>query len=852
VAAGPSLIGRDLERAALAEQASRALGGHGATVLLGGEAGVGKTALAHAALDQSGLARIEGFGVPNGPADGELAAVLRGAAVPEGPVAIVLEDAHWADAETLRLFPALARRLRAEPVLLLVAYRDDELEQGHPLRQLRAQLRRDRHLLEIALAPLDDRGTAALLETMLGARPASSLVDAVVQQAGGVPFLVTEVGATLSRGNDLRSGPDGLELADRDRLPLPESVRDAVLLQLAGLSPEARRMLELGAAAGHIDGEPAFRHPLVRDAVYEQIPRPRRPALHGQVVDECLAAEAYDDGLRAARRMLELSGADGPAQLQALQRLATCAELGGEVTEAARAWREIAQRCADGDPLRCAEALRRHAGQREIQGRWEEALAAREAAAQAFGRAGAAAEAATERLAAAAHLRSAASFRAALSLLEVAAVDAAEAQRTDLQLRIRALEGNVRARMGDGIQGVELVRSALTDALAGNAGAVAAEIYQRLADSLEHRGDYAGARATYDDAAAFCNAIDAQPAADLCLACLTVVLRQAGDWTHALATAREVLASSTATAHARAAAGSNLGVINALRGDVDAARAQLLDAASLARRIELTPAELICAWGLAVVAAVREAPGDQVQVSCHLLLDRWRASEDRHFAISPLRWAVSALAERGDEAGTRACAAALARIAAEAGQPEAMSALSHALGETAMLDGDCRRAVDQFQQAIDLLQHIGAPLERMESERRAADALLRCGDREAAAQRLLTAYHLARRLRVRPSIQRLAADLAELGERVDRRLSRRQAAQLTQAQLTRREVEVIRLIAAGHTNREIAAELVLSVRTVDMHVRNILRKLDCRSRVDAARRAGELSLVAVRSPSPAP
>jgi DNA-binding NarL/FixJ family response regulator len=65
-------------------------------------------------------------------------------------------------------------------------------------------------------------------------------------------------------------------------------------------------------------------------------------------------------------------------------------------------------------------------------------------------------------------------------------------------------------------------------------------------------------------------------------------------------------------------------------------------------------------------------------------------------------------------------------------------------------------------------------------------------------------------------------------------------------------VEVIRLIASGHTNREIAAELVLSVRTVDMHVRNILRKLDCRSRVDAARRASELSLVGVQSPSPPP
>ena len=55
---------------------------------------------------------------------------------------------------------------------------------------------------------------------------------------------------------------------------------------------------------------------------------------------------------------------------------------------------------------------------------------------------------------------------------------------------------------------------------------------------------------------------------------------------------------------------------------------------------------------------------------------------------------------------------------------------------------------------------------------------------------------------------------------------------------------MLRLVAVGRTNREIAAELFLSPRTVDMHVRNMLRKLDCRSRVEAAQRARELALLA--------
>lgn len=56
----------------------------------------------------------------------------------------------------------------------------------------------------------------------------------------------------------------------------------------------------------------------------------------------------------------------------------------------------------------------------------------------------------------------------------------------------------------------------------------------------------------------------------------------------------------------------------------------------------------------------------------------------------------------------------------------------------------------------------------------------------------------------------------------------------------------MRLLAVGRTNREIAGELFVSTRTVDMHVRNLLRKLDCRSRADAARRASELGLLAPR------
>jgi DNA-binding NarL/FixJ family response regulator len=164
-----------------------------------------------------------------------------------------------------------------------------------------------------------------------------------------------------------------------------------------------------------------------------------------------------------------------------------------------------------------------------------------------------------------------------------------------------------------------------------------------------------------------------------------------------------------------------------------------------------------------------------------------------------------------------------------------MAALAHALGETALLDGGAEQAADQFTRALALLRGVDAPFDRAESERRAAAALALLGRREEAVEQLVAAHRTARRLGARPLLERVAGSLAALGERAERRLG--------DSTLTRREVEVVRLVAMGHSNREIARELFLSPRTVEMHVGSILLKLDCRSRTDAARRAGELGLL---------
>jgi DNA-binding NarL/FixJ family response regulator len=952
------LIGREREQAQLRAWAADALAGRGSLVLLAGEAGVGKTTLARRALAGSGLEVLEGVGVQGGTsAFGPVVEVLRahlriegGGPLVEGPLAahlalllpelgppaaegdratlfeairlalaaiaarrpaaLLLDDLQWADDATLELLAALARSLDTQPLLVLGVFRSDELPRDHPIRRLRSELRRAGRLRQVTVEPLEAEATAALLERTLGAA-GPSLRRAVFDRTDGVPFFVNELGSALAASGRLEAGPYGLELLEGEDVPLPDSVRDAVLLRAAGLSDDARvavltaavagqtfdpelvtavaglpewpdELLRQGIVAEAAPGRMAFRHALVRDAFYGEVPWTRRVALHRAVAERLeathaapvvvaehwalgrraeqarasllVAAEAfcavhaYRDAERTTRRALELwpeerDEGTGGARLDVLERLAGCAELAGDLAEAGTIWREVADgRRREGDPFPLGTAQRRLAAVLELQGRWQEALASREQAAGAFTAAGLEAEAAAERLASAAHLRSAGSFRAALSLLETAGRQARAAGRVDLQARILGQEGNVRARMGEGQDGIELVRAGLAMALEHGLTGPAAEIYQRLADSLEHTGDYPAAKEAYDEAFSFCAANAQEPTAQLCLGCLTAVLRQTGDWERAVTLGRQVIASTDATLHARAVATGMLGLILGLRGQTRRARPLLLEALTLARRIELAPVELLSTWGLAIVDQSEGATESAVG-HCWAVLERWRQTEDRHYAIAPLRWATTFFAESGDAAGTRTCAAALAQIAADAGQDEAMSALAHALGETALLDGGAEQAADQFARALALLQGLDVPFDRAESQRRAAAALAALGRREEAVEQLVAAHRTTRRLGARPLVERLTGHLDDLGERAERRLGRRAVVQVANGGLTRREVEVVRLVAMGHTNREIARGLFLSPRTVEMHVGSILVKLDCRSRADAARRASELGLL---------
>ena len=124
------------------------------------------------------------------------------------------------------------------------------MTRGHPIRKLRVVLRRAGRLAEIEVDPLRQAGAAELAARILGAPIAPSLAAVVYDRTQGVPFFVEELVAALATEELVATGEEGLVLAPGREVPLPDTVRDAVLVMAEQMSDSAREALEVAAVAG--------------------------------------------------------------------------------------------------------------------------------------------------------------------------------------------------------------------------------------------------------------------------------------------------------------------------------------------------------------------------------------------------------------------------------------------------------------------------------------------------------------------------------------------------------------------------------------------------------------------------
>src|SRR6185437_13002837 len=517
------------------------------------------------------------------------------------------------------------------------------------------------------------------------------------------PFFVEELAAALRVSDALSKGRHGVELSRHGEVPLPETVRDAVLIAATDLSERGRaaaetaavagevfdldlvsslssaegvaEMLEIGLAAERDMGSAAFKHGLAREALYADIPWLRRRGLHreiatlleaagasssevathwlgarelGRARDSLLLAArdsedlfAFRDAAESARKALDLwpEPEEDERRLDALERYARCSELSGDLAESARAWRELAELRGG---VERAEAQRRLAAVLQLRGERTAAFAVRRLAAEGFATAGAPAD--------------------AVVLSVRARAEAERAGRLDLRLRAQGLEGMARAKGGDYEAGVETVRAALAVALEHDMTVVAADLYQRLSVALYDGVALREAEDALTAALDLCRLADDGEVESACVSCMAYVLREQGEWARSVEMCRELIRDETAFWVAEGL----LGAIYCFQGRNTTARRLLtscLSMASQARHYNMT----IDSTGALARVAAAEGAVDDARERCRALLGEWEQSNDHHYAIAGLRWAASFFAAQGDARAVRECADALGQMASQGG-----------------------------------------------------------------------------------------------------------------------------------------------------------------------------------------
>ena len=770
------------------------------------------------------------------------------------PVLCVIEDAQWLDAASLVAITFAARRLQAERVAMLFAARECDNVADTVATELP----------ELRLERLDAKASAALIADEATTPLAPQVLNRIIASAGGNPLVLLEVLLALTDGQ--RAGREQLP----DPLPLTARFEEAFSSRAALLSDEAQLLLlvaaadstgdaavilraarilglrkddfETAEAAGLLDlseDRVNFRHPLVRSALYQRASFAQRQQAHNALAE--VFAEDGEDDLHAWHRAAATLGPDDDVAAE-LERSAERAKARGGYASAAKA-------------LARAAALTSNSTQRGAR-----KLAAADLAASAgqSGTARALLEDAralitdpllvsdVNRLRGSLELESGSGFVAHDIFMsaadEVAELDHERAAKLLLEATRAALyTGDLSAQVRTGRRAQELRRQASENF----------ELTVSAGMGLLWEGDGAVGRMLLDEAIARAehNPRRFHWAARSAL--------QLGNETTASAFSRQEveLARRESAVKALIISLSRLALVEILEDRFLSARANAAEGLGLASQTGLTNQvcyyHALAGWTAALLGMADEA---QRETEAALQLARtsggsWTAGAAR-LALGELelglgRWAdavthFQAVATTGSPYLDRRSAPSLVLAAVRAGRPDVAAAALEKferwiartgsrsqlalLARSRALLAEDDAAAASFEQAVRLHARIPRPFEQGRTELLYGEHLRRAGQRRDARQHLRLALELFSQTGAVLWRERAETELRASGET----LRRAEATPL--GRLTPQELQIARFVATGASTKAVAAQLFLSPRTVDAHLRNIFRKLGITSR----------------------
>ena len=783
------------------------------------------------------------------------------------PLVLLLDDLHWADGSTLDLLCHVTRTQPTARLLIVGAYRDAELEVNAALQRAIAELSRQRRLTTIAVGPLSYLEMTALAANHLVGPVHAELGAVLHRQSEGNPFFAEELLRGWLEAGELARRGTGWSVSLTPDQALPPTIVGAVRQRVARLAPEVIDHLHVAAIVGrtfHVallsavtgqdvdeiercllnasvvrliqdcgDGIYAFSHDKIRECLYAEVSGARRQRLHEKIGQSL----ERDDGSHGPSGPAELAfhfarGGDRERGLVYTLRAAAAALAHAALEEAlqhyqmARALVDRADARYGGVLLHVGDAALLAGKEDDAVSAFAEAQAVLLAARDVVGAGRAAHGVGVARLRHDAYLEARVAFEAALALLEAYAGPETVRVLVDLA-------GLLSVSMGQQSEGVARAQEALE--LARRLGDTQLEAAAgRVVGNLEVRGNHTveGVR-LLERALALARAVDDPAEAAECCACLANAYYWMADVQRSqeYTALREEIARRCQQPYEFRHVYSWRAFMAATQGDWDAAERLLAQARHAVEGLQsaepvafLHQIQGFLAWQQSDYQRAEQELGAAVAIF------RQQGSGTLVWYLGPLGLAHLS-AGRQEEAMD--CLAELEALvtALPAGILPAAPALT-AMMLMAVRLGDRTRAARYYPQLsafsgqlhwflIDLALGAGQALR---------------GERASALAHLERAERAARRAGMRPAL----AEILQLRSSLD---GARPTGPSLPAGLSRREAEVVRLVAAGMNNREIARVLHLSENTVAKHLTSIFTKTGSENRAAAATFAARHGLV---------
>jgi DNA-binding CsgD family transcriptional regulator len=803
------------------------------------------------------------------------AAVLSvlGVAADEQPVLAIVDDAHWLDDATREALLFTAGRIEAEGIVLLLGIRDGEGARAEDLG-----------LQRLRVGGLEPAASRELLEQR-AAGIAPNVATALLDTAGGNPLALVEIPSLLTpeqlSGREALPAPlpagSSVEGSFRRQVSaLPEDTRRALTvvsamrtgradvlheaLERLGIDREALAPAEASDVIRYDDGRVEIRHPLLRSTIYHAASAPERRAAHEALAD------SVQDARRRAWHLAIAAVAPDEEVASALEAAGIDARGRGGSAAAAAAFERAAELSVDEE----ARARRQLEASRDlaVSGGFERALAliddavahTRDPLVQADLR----------RARGHVELRRGAP-RIAYELLD------AEARRIQDTDPARAAETLIEASVAHMMTGD---MNALEDAaaracaLAGGGVHPALEVLStliigqcelalgrtddgnRLIDAVLPvilEGDLIGTPPTLPEVIGMTGHasvwVEKWDRAELVLDRLVEQARDAsavglliyplaarshlgfrrGRWQAALADAAESveLARQTGQIGLLSHSLSALAEVESGLGRSEEAQAHAREAIELTRALGSDAIRVYALHALALDGLVHGRVEQTVEMldEAQLVADRVKMHEPALVQWAPNH--VEALARAGE---TERAEQALARFTALAETTQRTWALAAVERCRGILAGPAEFSA-HFERALAIHEGDGQPFERARTLLAYAERLRRVRQRADARPHLTAALEIFDRLGARPWSARADAEMTATGGPTGPRAEQAAGAD----ELTPSELKIALLVAQGMTNREVAASLFLSPKTVEHHLSHIYRKLDVRSRTQLAR-----------------